>query len=178
MDFRVEECPKTESCHPAGLQGLADDLFDFRATPREDADGLHLYENPVGVLTNEPPYPQLPCPDARAVALPGDWSSTARYRRAIYVKQHMAVQTEGPGPFFHLLDSVAVPRGPVRTDAGCCHFTRYSSCCDTAAGIYYYTTYENPAITAVDMMREDLDGVNLVRYPMETEMRILWQNGE
>lgn len=43
MDFRVEECSKAESCHPAGLQGLADDLFDFRATPREDADGLHLY---------------------------------------------------------------------------------------------------------------------------------------
>ena len=54
----------------------------------------------------------------------------------------------------------------------------YTSCCNADRGIYYYTTYGNPAITAVDMMREDLDGVNLVRYPMETEMRIAWQNGE
>ena len=56
--------------------------------------------------------------------------------------------------------------------------TIYTSCCNADRGIYYYTTYENPAITAVDMMREDLDGGNLVQYPMLTEMRILWQNGD
>jgi choloylglycine hydrolase len=138
--------------------------------------GLRCYDAPLGVLSNEPPYPQLPCPDAHAAALPGDWSSTARYRRAIYVKRHMAVQTEGPGPFFHLLDSVAVPRGPVRTDAGCCHFTRYSSCCDTAAGIYYYTTYENRSITALSLHSFDPEGDRLICRPLRKEPEIRWEH--
>ena len=33
-------------------------------------------------------------------------------------------------------------------------------------GIYYYTTYENPQITAVDMHRADLDGSELTGYPL------------
>lgn len=123
--------------------------------------GLRVFDAPLGVLTNEPPFPQLPCPDREAAALPGDWSSTSRYRRAVYVKQHL-VPEEGPGSFFHLLDSVAVPRGPVRTDTGRCHFTRYSSCCDTAAGVYYYTTYENRTIRALDLHSFDPEGARLI----------------
>ena len=44
--------------------------------------------------------------------------------------------------------------------------TVYSSCCNTDRGIYYYTTYENSQITAVDLHREDLEGNALARYPL------------
>ncbi len=43
-------------------------------------------------------------------------------------------------------------------------------------GIYYYTTYENHQITAVDMHRENLDGETLVHYPVVKGEHILWQN--
>ena len=33
-------------------------------------------------------------------------------------------------------------------------------------GIYYYTTYGNPQITAVDMHRTDLQGSTLTHYPL------------
>ena len=43
-------------------------------------------------------------------------------------------------------------------------------------GIYYYTTYENRQITAVDMRRENLNGSALIRYPMITDQQIAHQN--
>ena len=56
---------------------------------------------------------------------------------------------------------------------GCCEvspneyeITIYPSCCNASRGIYYYTTYENPQITAVDMHQTDLTGTTLSRYPL------------
>ena len=43
-------------------------------------------------------------------------------------------------------------------------------------GIYYYNTYENHQITAVDMHRENLDGTTLTRYPLIQKGEIRWQN--
>jgi 1-deoxy-D-xylulose-5-phosphate reductoisomerase len=54
--------------------------------------------------------------------------------------------------------------------------TIYTSCCNATKGIYYYTTYTNRQITAVDMHREDLDGSGLIHYPMLEKEQILWQN--
>ena len=54
--------------------------------------------------------------------------------------------------------------------------TIYTSCCNASRGIYYYTTYDNSRVTAVDMHRENLDDAVLSRYSMLTEMDILLQN--
>lgn len=55
--------------------------------------------------------------------------------------------------------------------------TIYSSCCNTDKGIYYYTTYGNSQITAVDMHREDLESDKLVSYPLIKGQQIRMQNG-
>ena len=54
--------------------------------------------------------------------------------------------------------------------------TIYTSCCNTDRGIYYYTTYENSQITGVDMHRENLEGENLIAYPLVTGQQIRMQN--
>ena len=54
--------------------------------------------------------------------------------------------------------------------------TIYSSCCNTDKGIYYYTTYENSQITAVDMQKEDLDGQKLISYELIKNQQINYQN--
>ena len=54
--------------------------------------------------------------------------------------------------------------------------TVYSSCCNTDKGIYYYTTYENSQITAVDMHKEDLDGQELISYELIKKQQINYQN--
>ncbi len=54
--------------------------------------------------------------------------------------------------------------------------TLYTCCCNGDKGIYYYTTYENHQITAVDMHREDLEGDRLIPYPLVQKEQILYQN--
>lgn len=54
--------------------------------------------------------------------------------------------------------------------------TVYSSCCNTDKGIYYYTTYENSQITAVDMHRENLNGDTLISYELIKRQQINYQN--
>ena len=50
--------------------------------------------------------------------------------------------------------------------------TVYSSCCNTDKGIYYYTTYENSRITAVDMRKEDLSSDALAAWPLVRAQQI------
>ena len=45
-------------------------------------------------------------------------------------------------------------------------YTLYSSCCNMDEGIYYYTTYENNAITAVRLRDADLEDNQVVSIPL------------
>jgi len=177
------------------------------AVLEQTAEGLRVYENPVGVLTNNPPFgwhmtnlcnymaleaadpqsrfsPQLSLvPYSRGMGswgLPGDYSSPSRFVRAAFVLHNTTPQQgerQNIGRFFHILGSVAMPHGCVLVgEKKLPEFTRYSCCCNTTKGIYYYTTYENSAITAVDMHRENLEGSTPVSYPMMNKQQIARQN--
>ena len=170
------------------------------------ADGLHIYNNPVGVLTNNPPFPQqlfalnnyralsphtpastfaegLELPvysrGLGALGLPGDLSSQSRFVRAAFVRMNAKSgdgEAESVGQFFHILHSVEQQRGCCELDGGKYEITLYTSCCNADKGIYYYTTYGNHQITAVDMHRENLDGGKLARYPLVQGEQIAMQN--
>lgn len=166
------------------------------------ADGLHIHHNPVGVLTNNPPFLEqmrhlgrfahlTPLPPQNhfpievkpisrgqgAVGLPGDLSSQSRFVRAAFTKLHsLSSEGEEISQFFHTLGSVEQVKGCCRLEDGSLEHTIYTSCCDTARGIYYYTTYGNRRITGVDMNRENPDGITLIRYPLTTDEDILLQN--
>lgn len=204
--IRLTDTPFREDLPVSDLHWMMADRQES-ITVESVADGVMVYDNPVGVLTNNPPFPEQifhlndymhlspGAPENRfsdrldlrpysrgmgAMGLPGDLSSPSRFVRAAFVKMNSAsgdTETESVGQFFHIMGSVEQPSGCCLVGDGEYERTIYTSCCSADRGIYYYTTYENPAITAVDMTREDLDGVNLVRYPMQTEMRIVWQNG-
>ena len=85
-------------------------------------------------------------------------------------------EAESVSQFFHILGSVDQQRGCCDVGEKEYEITLYPYCCNTDKGIYYYTTYENHQITAVDMHREDLDGRELVRYPLVLGEQINWQN--
>ena len=126
-----------------------------------------------------------------ALGLPGDLSSVSRFVRAAFVRanspdfdtspntspdtNHDISEAQSVSQFFHMLSSVAMTKGSVLVN-GKIDYTIYSCCCNTDRGIYYYTTYDNSRITAVDMHREDLDGTELAVYPLITEPQILLQN--
>lgn len=114
-----------------------------------------------------------------AIGLPGDLSSQSRFVRVAFVKANSVSgkgETESVSQFFHILGSVDQQRGCCEVKDGEYEITIYTSCCNADKGIYYYTTYDNHRISAVDMRKENLDGNELISYPMITEEKINYQN--
>jgi len=85
-------------------------------------------------------------------------------------------ELESISQFFHILGSVDQQRGCCDVGDEKYEITLYTSCCNADKGIYYYTTYENHQITAVDMNRENLNDTHLVRYPLIYGEQIKMQN--
>ena len=113
-----------------------------------------------------------------AIGLPGDLSSASRFVRAAFVKMNAVsgqTEAESVSQFFHILGAVEQQRGCCDVD-GAYEITIYTSCCNADRGIYYYTTYDNHQITAVDMHREELDASSLIRYSLISEEQIRRQN--
>ena len=168
-------------------------------------EDLKVYDNPVGVMTNNPTfdyhltnlsnYMSLSRSDPEnrfapglelttysrgmgGLGLPGDLSSASRFVKAAFTRLNSLTgdsESESVSQFFHILGSVAQQKGCCQVAHGY-EYTIYSSCCNTDKGIYYYTTYENSQITGVDMHREDLDGAALVSYPLIQGQQIRMQN--
>jgi len=168
-------------------------------------EGLKIYENPVGVLTNNPTFdyhmthlcdyinltPQTPenrfgtdnlttySRGMGAMGLPGDLSSASRFVRAAFVKLNSVSggdERESISQFFHILGAVEQQRGCVILSDGSYELTAYMSCINQDKGIFYYTTYENRCIHAVDMHRCDLEGTELVMYALKKTQQILYHN--
>lgn len=150
-------------------------------------DGLKIYENPVGVLTNNPTFDyhlmnlnnymtlnEGKCENKfsdelkfnnyslglGALGLPGDFSSPSRFIKATFVKyksQSEGSEKESVNQFFHILNSVAMPKGCVLVRDGEYEYTHYSSCCNVDKGIYYYKTYDDFNIKKIDMNSFDFN---------------------
>ena len=167
------------------------------------ADGLHIWDNPVGVLTNNPPFDRMMdiltlymglsseetnrfapslslSPFSRglgAFGLPGDFSSSSRFVRSAFVLHHTPTgeEMESIAHFFDILGLAMQPEGCVM-DGNRFQRTLYSCCCNTDKGIYYYCTCHNRQITAIDMHRADLDSNHLSLFPLVTKQQIHWEN--
>ena len=114
-----------------------------------------------------------------AMGLPGDVSSSSRFVRAAFVLHNSLAgdsEEESVGQFFHILSSVEQQRGCVRITGEEYEITAYSSCCNADKGIYYYTTYGNRQISAVDMRKEDLNGTVVIPYKLVKNEQIFLQN--
>ena len=182
---------------------LADSERAVTIEPR--ADGIHVYDNPLGVLTNNPPFdyhmynivnymnltsapPQNRFTEEHklhpysfgmgAFGLPGDLSSASRFVRAAFIKLNSKAEKRESScvnQFFHILQSVSQPRGATGVGNEEYEYTLYSSCCNASRGIYYYTTYENSRICAVRLNDANADGETLSVYPLMIEWDVYEQ---
>ncbi len=174
-------------------------------TAEQTRDGMKIYHNKAGVLTNNPTFDiQLfnlnnylsvsarepenlfsekigLAPYSRGMGglgLPGDLSSMSRFVKACFTKLNSVYgesEKEIISQFFHILYSVYQQKGCARVNDEY-EITNYTSCCNTNKGIYYYTTYNNTSINAVDMYREDLDGEGIITYELIKSDKINIQN--
>ncbi len=178
---------------------------DESITVEQTADGMKIYKNPVGVLTNSPGFDMQMMnltnymslsseePENRfsdkidlsvysrgmgGIGLPGDLSSMSRFVKTCFTKLNSVfgeTEEENVAQFFHILYSVYQQKGCVKVGEGY-EKTNYTCCCNTSKGIYYYTTYYGSRIYAVDMKRENLDGEKIITYDMIETEKICTQN--
>lgn len=179
---------------------------DTSVTVEAVQEGLKIYDNPVGVLTNNPPFDmqmfslnnymhlttEAPTNTFSeklslktysrgmgALGLPGDLSSTSRFVKAAFTKMNSKSgesELESVSQFFHILGAVEQQRGCVHMGDNKYEITIYTSCCNTNQGIYYYTTYDNPQISAVSMHHENLESETIYRYPLNQKTQIYRHN--
>lgn len=167
--------------------------------------GLFLYENPVGVLSNNPTFDiQLfnlnnfmslsnlePInkfsdkielnPYSRgmgAMGLPGDLSSMSRFVRASFIKSKSVFRGEEEdvvNRLFHILYSVYQIEGCVKVEEDF-EKTNYSACFNLKKCIYYYTTYENTNIRKIELFKENLEEDTLKIYDLYEKQNIVSRN--
>ena len=144
--------------------------------------GLKIYKNSFGVMTNSPPFPYhaaricdfaylspepqknniLPTEDLApysrglgAYGLPGDYSSSSRFVRAVFAKEHTLLPPceddslrcrAAQRRIFDILGTLSLPYGIARTDSGEPIYTVYTSCIDMEKCVYSYFTYRDRKI--------------------------------
>ena len=133
-------------------------------------DGLKIYDNPYGVLTNAPDFPaQCKTFEENGDPMLGDLSSSARFIRAINAKAHTlkaGKRVESISRFFHMMSTVNQPHGLFRADDRQLR-TVYTSCMDTERMTYYFTTYDCRKIRGVRLKNAHLDLDALTSFPMK-----------
>lgn len=204
-NLNITDEPFSPQLPPNPLHFLVADK-ETQIVVEQTKSGLHVYDDPVGVMTNNPTFDiQMtmlanyrnvtagvrdtsfaPGLDLHAysrgmggMGLPGDLSSASRFAKVAFTRMNSISgddESSSVSQFFHILGSVEQQRG-------CCHLgedkyeiTIYSSCMNQDKGIYYYKTYDNSQISAVDMHRENLDSDQLKACDLVEGEQIRYQN--
>ena len=164
-------------------------------------DGLHIYENKVGVMTNNPPFnlqienlkkyedltnkhvfaslPSHTCVGLGAVGLPGDFSSMSRFVKASFLRNTASFsldEEENISTFFHILDSVSMIKGTVLNKNEDSDITFYTSCINTTLGIYYYKTYLNNQINVLRFTEDNKTNSTLTRFVLVNNQNFNYLN--
>lgn len=205
-DIQIVDTYFKDNLPNSPLHWLISDKENNSITLECTKDGMHIYENKIGVLTNNPPFPlqlfnlnnyqhlsekqpiNTLCKDIElssysrgmgGLGLPGDLSSMSRFVRATFTKAHSLSKTDetsNVSQFFHLLSSVEQQRGCCEVEKDKYEITIYSSCMSASELVYYYKTYDNFQISAVDLKNEDLKSNKLIIYPLLKGNNINYQN--
>ena len=195
----------SEQLPPSDLHWMLADAKDAIVVEAV-ADGLKIYDNPAGILTNNPPFPEqlfrlndymhLSTVDPTntlnpkiplqaysrgmgGIGLPGDLSSGSRFVKATFTRAHSLSaddELSSVSQFFHILHSVEQQNGCCDLGNNEYEHTLYSSCYNLDQGIFYYTTYNNHQISAVTLNKASIETSDLVRIPLIETEQINYQN--
>jgi choloylglycine hydrolase len=180
-DISIVGIPDPVTRIVAPLHWIATDRSGRSVVIEMTKDGLMIYENSIGVMSNSPDFPwhltnlrnymevsttQSPeefwgnvklTPFGQAggtLLLPGGYTSPERFVRTAYLKTHITKPINNDDMViesFHILESVSIPKGIVITQTGAKDYTKYIAFMNTNTCEYYFKTYENPQITTVGL---------------------------
>lgn len=157
-----------------------------------EADGMHVYDNGLDVLTNQPPfswhaenvrnYMHVSCehPEpvtwtrdtlkafgtgAGMVGFPGGYDPASRFVRAAFLNANYPAE-EGEAAnvtrLFRTLEGASMCKGGAKMTDGRYEYTLFSDGFSAATRTYYWCTYEEPARRSACMDDYDLDGAELL----------------
>lgn len=203
--INIVDTPFSDKFPPSELHYIIADKDDCIVL-ESVKEGIRVYDNPIGVLTNNPPfdeqlfwlnrYMNLSRKEPKnqfsslaplhtfsrgmgAIGLPGDLSSPSRFAKVAFTKLNSVSLTDelsSISQFFHILQSVEQQRGVAEVKDNEYEITIYSTCYNGDKGICYYTSYGNRRINAIDMKKENIDGDKLISFPMNLKEDVLYQN--
>lgn len=148
-------------------------------------EGVRLYPNPYGVLTNNPPFPFMEeilrrylnvssvYPGNRfgsslaptsigmgGIGLPGDYSSSSRFVKAAFLNLNVpssSDEKENAERFYAILDAVAFLPGVAYDEAGKREITLYQALMDLERGKYAIRRGQSEAPRSISFAELDLD---------------------
>ncbi len=156
------------------------------------ADGMHVYDDDLDVLTNQPPFPghaenvrnylhvsnEHPEPvtwtrdtlkafgsGAGMIGFPGGYDPASRFVRAAYLNANYPTE-EGEAAnvtrLFRTLEGCSMCKGAGKMGDGRYEYTMFSDCYSAASRTYYWCTYDEPARHSLCLDDYDLDGTELI----------------
>ena len=157
------------------------------------ADGMHVYDDGLDVLTNQPPFPwhtenvrnymhiETAHPEpvawtrdtlrafgsgAGMIGFPGGYDPASRFVRAAFLNAHYPAE-EGEAAnvtrLFRTLEGASMCKGGAQMADGRFEYTMFSDGYSAATKTYYWCTYDEPARQSVCMDDYDLNGTELIR---------------
>ncbi|WP_283694191.1 choloylglycine hydrolase [Clostridium perfringens] len=198
----IVDIPISENIPNTTLHWMISDITGKSIVVEQTKEKLNVFDNNIGVLTNSPTFdwhvanlnqyvglrynqvPEFKLGDQSLtslgqgtglVGLPGDFTPASRFIRVAFLRDAMIKNDKDSIDlieFFHILNNVAMVRGSTRTVEEKSDLTQYTSCMCLEKGIYYYNTYENNQINAIDMNKENLDGNEIKTYKYNKTLSI------
>lgn len=205
-NLELVDCPINEQTPVSMLHWMIADKTGKAIVVEKTKDRLTVHDNYIGVIANNPTFdwhvtnlneylhltPTSPKEakwgeqtlkalgvGAGTFGIPGDFASVSRFVRIAFIRSHMPKvkgNVQAITQFFHMLDYVKMVKGGVLTDEGLDDYTIYSSCMDQDEGVYYYKTYENNRINAINLHKEQLEGTNLKIFNYLNDQNFHYQN--
>lgn len=198
----IVDIPINKNIPNTTLHWMISDITGKSIVVEQTKEKLNVFDNNIGVLTNSPTfdwhvanlnqyiglrYNQVQefklggqsltslGQGTGLVGLPGDFTPASRFIRVAFLRDAMIKNDKDSIDlieFFHILNNVAMVRGSIRTVEEKSDLTQYTSCMCLEKGIYYYNTYENNQINAIDMNKENLDGNEIKTYKYNKTLSI------
>ena len=159
--------------------------------------GLRVYENPYGVMTNNPPFElqiknlskyekatnsyieaddlSYTCVGNGTNGLPGGFSSPDRFVKAAFLRKNASLngsEYENAYEYFHMMDSIAMIDNMVLNKLNKPEISYYISCINATRGLYYYKTYTNNEIKCISLNEGNINSEVLTRFPLDYEYSI------
>lgn len=164
------------------------------------ADGLHIIDNPVGVMANSPEFEwhltnlrnylsldphsvgnkQLGSlrldsfgPGSGTFGLPGGYTSPERFVRAAYLRNNIQGSDSTDTNvinLFRILDNVTIPKGAKVKTDGEIDYTQYRSIMDLTTRTVYFQPYNTLQLFAARLTDELLNKTEVTEFPVTSEL--------